>query len=210
MGHIYKITNTVNEKVYIGQTVKAVWERWCQHNVNYDKPYFSHLPLYRAINKYGLDKFKCEELEEVPNTELDEREKYWIQYYDSYNNGYNATLGGRATPLYNWDVEDIIERYHRLRSARKVALELDCDHSTIDDILNANQVHRYTPAQQQSRPVKLSKDNYEYTFETTTDAAQWLVDNKYTSSKNLKCVRQYITNNILKGKKYLGFELSYL
>lgn len=77
---------------------------------------------------------------------LDEREKYWISYYNSYLNGYNSTIGGRNIELYNWDVDDIIERYHRLKSARAVAKEIGCDHSTIDNILNMAKVTRYTTA----------------------------------------------------------------
>ena len=61
------------------------------------------------------------EIEEVENSELDVREKYWINYYDSYNNGYNSTLGGKLVELYNWDIEEIIKLYNQYRSARKVA-----------------------------------------------------------------------------------------
>jgi len=53
--------------------------------------------LYKAFNKYGIENFTFEEIEQVDNSILDEREKYWIEYYDSYFNGYNSTLGGRAT-----------------------------------------------------------------------------------------------------------------
>ena len=147
MGYIYKITNKVNDKIYIGQTVKTVEKRFQQHKNNSNKTYFSQIVLYRAFNKYGIENFICEEIEEVPNELLDEREKYWINYYDSYFNGYNSTLGGRATPLYNWDVDDIIEKYLILKSARKVAEAIGCDHSSIDKILNANNIPRFTPAQ---------------------------------------------------------------
>jgi transposase-like protein len=69
---------------------------------------------------------------------LDAREKYWIAYYDSYKNGYNSTLGGRLIQLYNWDMEEIIQLYHKTKSARQVAKIIGCDHSTIDNLLNAN------------------------------------------------------------------------
>ena len=62
-----------------------------------------------------------EEIEEVENSELDVKEKYWINYYDSYNNGYNSTLGGKLVELYNWDIEEITKLYNQYRSARKVA-----------------------------------------------------------------------------------------
>lgn len=208
MGYIYKITNTLNNKVYIGQTVKTVSKRFTQHKNNSNKEYFSQIVLYKAFNKYGIENFICEEIEEVPNEKLDEREKYWIEYYDSYFNGYNSTLGGRLVELYNWDIEDIIERYHQLKSARAVAKELNCDHSTIDRILNQNGVKRYTIAQQVSQPVILKKEK-EYYFETTTAAAEWLIQNKYTKMTNPVFVRQEICDRIRKNKKYLGFEVYY-
>lgn len=209
MGYIYKITNTINGKVYIGQTVKTLQQRFTQHKNNSNKPYFSQIVLYKAFNKYGIDNFIFEEVEQVPNNMLDEREKYWIEYYNSYFDGYNSTLGGRATSLYNWDVDDIIEKYHRLKSARAVAKEVGCDHSSIDKILNANGVKRYTLAQQLSKPVILENDEEKIRFDTTTDAAQWLMDNGYTKIKDRKKVRQEINSRISNGKKYFGFRIYY-
>lgn len=209
MGYIYKITNQLNNKVYIGQTIKTTQKRFSQHKNNYDKPYFSQLLLYKAFKKYGIENFSFEEIEQVPNENLDEREKYWIQYYNSYFDGYNATLGGRATQLYNWDIEDIIEKYYQLKSARKVAKELGCDHSTIDNILNTQGVKRYSFSHQTSRPIYLSKDDEELCFQSTTDAAKWLIENNKVRSTSTKSVRQYLTNNCLKNKTYYGYNISY-
>lgn len=210
MGHIYKITNTLNNKVYIGQTVKTVEKRFQQHKNNSNKSYFSQIVLYKAFNKYGINNFTCEEIEQVPNELLDDREKYWIEYYNSYFEGYNSTLGGRATQLYNWDVDDIIEKYQELKSARKVAKAIGCDHSTIDRILNENNVPRFTPSQQQSKAVIfINKDGQEFWFETTRDAALWLIENKYTRMTNPTIVRQEICDRIRKNKKYLGLEVCY-
>ena len=75
MGYIYKITNTLNDKVYIGQTVKSLQKRFTQHKNNSNKPYFSQIVLYKAFNKYGIENFTFEQIEEVPNDCLDEREK---------------------------------------------------------------------------------------------------------------------------------------
>ena len=209
MGYIYKITNMLNGKVYIGQTIKTLEKRFSQHKNNYTKPYFSQLILYKAFNKYGIENFSFEGIEEVPNKDLDDREKYWIEYYDSYLDGYNSTIGGRLVQLYNWDVDDIIEKYNELKSARKVAEYYGCDHSTIDSILNSNGVKRFTAAEQISKPIFLNKDNQELRFETTTEAAKWLIKNKKVKSNNVRCVRQYLTNNYLKGRTYYGYEISY-
>ena len=209
MGYIYKITNTLNDKVYIGQTIKTVQKRFTQHKNNSNKEYFSQIVLYKAFNKYGIENFICEEIEEVPNDKLDEREKYWIQYYDSYFNGYNSTLGGRATQLYNWDTDDIIEKYMILKSARAVAKEIGCDHSTIDRILNENGVKRFTPSQQQSKPLYFKKKDEIHHFETTREAAEWLIENGITKMTNPNLVRQEITSRIRNNKKYFGFEVYY-
>ena len=209
MGYIYKITNTLNDKVYIGQTIKTVQKRFTQHKNNSNKEYFSQIVLYKAFNKYGIENFVCEEIEEVPNDKLDEREKYWIEYYDSYFNGYNSTLGGRTTQLYNWDTDDIIEKYMILKSARAVAKEIGCDHSTIDRILNENGVKRFTPSQQQSKPLYFKKKDEIHHFETTREAAEWLIENGITKMTNPNLVRQEITNRIRNNKKYFGFEIYY-
>ena len=91
VGYIYKIINKINNKVYIGQTTRTIDIRWKQHlnNINHVDTH-----LYRAMKNYGPENFSIEKIEETEN--LDEREIYWIQYYDSFNNGYNMTLGGKG------------------------------------------------------------------------------------------------------------------
>lgn len=209
MGYIYKITNVLNNKVYIGQTVKTVEKRFNQHKNNSNKEYFSQIILYKAFNKYGINNFKCETIEEVDNLKLDEREKYWIEFYNSYFDGYNSTLGGRLVQLYNWDTEEIIEKYLELKSARAVAKIIGCDHSTIDNVLNINGVKRFTAAEQISKPVIMYNKDTELEFNTVVECAQYLMDNNKTTSKKLRNVRQYITNSIIKNKSYLGYYYKY-
>ena len=96
MGYIYKITNKINQKVYIGLTSRSIEQRWQEH-LRSVETLKEKRPLYWAIAKYGKDNFTIEQIEEVENDFLGEREMYWIHYYDSYNNGYNVTLGGDGT-----------------------------------------------------------------------------------------------------------------
>ena len=90
---IYKVTNKINGKVYIGQSVD-IGRRWHQHMTAEDDIY-----LHKAIQKYGVENFEWEVIEQCKKKDLDEREIYWIEYYDSYNKGYNCTKGGDVGPV---------------------------------------------------------------------------------------------------------------
>ncbi len=94
MACIYKITNLVNDNIYIGKTLRTIKERWREHCKDYQNRDFEKRPLYNAMKKYGIENFVCELVEECYVWDLNDREIYWIEYYDSYHNGYNATRGG--------------------------------------------------------------------------------------------------------------------
>lgn len=96
---IYKITNKINGKSYIGQSVN-IGKRWSHHlTVAYNDQYAkSQFYIHYALKKYGKENFSFEVIEECTRDELDEKEKYWIAYFDTYNNGYNLTPGGDSSP----------------------------------------------------------------------------------------------------------------
>lgn len=100
-GYIYKISTTASPKVYIGQTIRTIEERYQEHlnaRNNKDK---KTLHLYLAMNKYGIETFSIEKIDEANNQEeLDKKEVYWIEYYDSINNGYNMAPGGVGTNIF--------------------------------------------------------------------------------------------------------------
>ena len=94
---IYKITNVVNNKSYIGKSVN-IEERWQHHKTSERRRYPNKL-LYKAFDKYGLNNFTFEIIEECQKQELEQKEKFWIKHYhtcvlekDGY--GYNCTFGG--------------------------------------------------------------------------------------------------------------------
>lgn len=93
------IKKDTQEVVYVGQTVnlntrRLKHEKYDPFNPNYKEYYY---PLSRGIRKYGVDYYECKILEkDIKSEDLDEREKYWIQYYNTYldNTKYNLTPGG--------------------------------------------------------------------------------------------------------------------
>lgn len=93
---LYKITNLINGKVYIGQSVHPD-KRWWEHR-NKAKKNFDNYPIHLAISKYGEENFSFEILEW--SEDYDNREKELIQEYNSISpNGYNVAMGGSSILL---------------------------------------------------------------------------------------------------------------
>ena len=90
---IYKITNIKTKECYIGQAV-SIKDRWVEHvkcGLGIDTPAANK--LYKAMQEYGLWNFSFEVLEECPREQLNEKEKYYIDLYQSYSYGYNSNTG---------------------------------------------------------------------------------------------------------------------
>lgn len=88
---IYKITNILTNESYIGQSTNI--ER--RKNEHFNNNSCSQQLIDEMIKELGQDSFTFEVLEECLASELNDREKYWIEFYDSFNNGYNQTKGGQ-------------------------------------------------------------------------------------------------------------------
>ena len=93
MAYIYKIENDINGKLYIGQTSFPLEVRLQRHITDSRKGLINR-PLYAAMRKYGFEHFHISLIEEADNP--NEREQFWINFYNTYKNGYNATIGGQG------------------------------------------------------------------------------------------------------------------
>jgi hypothetical protein len=128
---IYKHTSP-SGKIYVGQTKQTLAKRFVNGKG------YAHCPKFNAaIKKYGWEAFQTEIIEEgiLTQQEANERETYWIAFYNSYYEGYNCTKGGSNSdyacrPVYqiNIDTLEIVKTYE---SVTQAAETLDCPYSTI-------------------------------------------------------------------------------
>lgn len=178
IGYIYKITNRVNNKVYIGQTHFTVEHRFKQHIKNFNIEHRQQA-LYKAFAKYGIDNFSAETLEAVDVEKLNEREIYWIAYYDSFKNGYNLTLGGDGR-LYSWtdsQYEEIKSLYLSGFTSKKIAELYKVSPYTILGILKSLRVKlRRNPMDMNAYEANELIRDYQIGFTLTTLAKRYNTD----------------------------------
>lgn len=157
---IYKVTNKINNKIYIGQTKTTVEERWKAHIAESKYPcrHTYNTIFKRAIRKYGIENFICEQIEECSNQQqLSERERYWIKYYHSFigdkdSHGYNMTRGGEegsgsyyAKEVYELDIisGEIVNKYISSHDAARChnnnsAIRYSCSNPYLGKITNGH------------------------------------------------------------------------
>ena len=205
MGLIYKITNQLNNKVYIGKTVESLEERWKEHKLESRKPIRGSRPLYAAIQKYGLENFKIELIEDnIDLEQLNFKEQYWIQYYNSYigfkySNGYNATLGGDGTIKY--DYKTIANYYLQVQNISQTAKYFDCCYETVKRaLLEYNIETNQQVNNKKIRRISL-KTNRVKTYVAITDAAKEFANEHRT----IETARKAISKAIRTHKPIYGF-----
>lgn len=135
-GYIYKIINDLNNYVYVGQTKQNLSIRFSQHkSASLRVKSFDHNTIFhKAMRTLGPEHFQIVLLEETEF--LDEREKYWIEKLDSFNNGYNGTIGGSGQKL---NVKQIIELTKTLQNYKEVGKILNLSSTTIRNIILSNE-----------------------------------------------------------------------
>lgn len=199
MAYIYKIINSVNDKVYIGQTIRSLEVRFKQHL--YDAKRYkdkSNSKLYNAMNKYGDNKFSITIVEECEPDLLDDREKYWIKQYDSFHNGYNTTLGGfghsiddSESILNAWNDGLIVNDISKLTHHSMVY--------TIQTLLNNNVTHEQMKERaRKSQSDKVKVPVYQYDLDGNYIASHKSIwDVEVNTGINHSCI-----NGVLCGAHY--------
>ena len=119
MAFVYKITNTITNKCYIGWTSNTVENRWAEHKVLAPKNK-DNRKFYNALRKYGTEPWSVETLVETTSKEEAKvKEIELIEYFDSYNKGYNATKGGDGNNGIIMSAESNLRRSKALKGRPK-------------------------------------------------------------------------------------------
>lgn len=148
VGYIYKIYNNVNSKVYIGQTTSTPDSRLSDHiSKSKQKQHNSYkLKLETAIREIGSNNFHVETIEKITaenledlKAKLSKQEKYWIDFYNSVENGYNKSYGGLGKTFTSKSEEkNIVKMYDEGKRLYEIVNEIGRDVATIRKILRKN------------------------------------------------------------------------
>lgn len=165
MAVIYKITNLVNGKIYIGETTRTLAIRWKQHLSRVKENRTEH--LYLAMKKYGVDKFTVEEIETCDDDCRFERETFYINKYNSLEpNGYNYLLyqSGRDNI---WLNDIVFQKWKEGKIIRIISEELHLSQKTVRGILLNIGVDEQDIAQRKSDYIKKisSKEVIQYSLQ---------------------------------------------
>lgn len=214
MGFIYKITNNLNNLIYVGQTTKSLNNRyWIHVNDSKRLDRYKGSKLYNAMRKYGFNHFKIELIEETENTQLDEREKYWINYYNSKNNGYNMTLSGQGIPKRRTmkandkeTLQEIKKDYYNNMTTQELAEKYNISGPTVWRRLKSLGIH---PNVGLKKLFIMKKNNEEYYFQDTASCADFILTLNISNGKRKTIMSE--VRNVLQNKKqnYLGYNFIY-
>lgn len=187
MSYIYKITNDINNKVYVGKTNLTIEKRFREHCTDSKKFTTEKRPLYNAMNKYGIEHFHIEQIEECLPEEAAEKETYWIAYYKGYEDGYNATLGGDGKLLYNH--QEIANRLKEHPYAKDIAEQFGCCKDIVYIVAKEFYIPLLNKGNENVNPKKMvhqyTKDGaYLQSFESTQAAAEWCYEHGLLKTVN--------------------------
>lgn len=212
IGYIYKITNLINGKTYVGQTSRPYKIRFFEHKHDaFDKKspnYKSY--LYNSIRKYGIENFSFEIIEKCDIEILDEKEIYYINLFDTFYNGYNSTLGGQGAKKYEFNELEIVKEYKKIENIHSLAKKYKCSTSTIANILKKHNVvikpaieHAYDNS---AKVICYNLNGQTInTFNSIHDAARWVISKKMNTSTKVKTISNLICRHIWNKKPYLNY-----
>lgn len=141
MGYIYIIRNTVNDKVYIGQTRRTIQVRFNEH-LTLSKNQNVKTKLYLNIRELGIKSFYVEQLVECDDSELNKYEQYYVEQYDSLNKGYNSIYPCSSTgkrPVHDYE-DKVLDMYLSGSAYSYIAKECNISLTEVGRIVHENNI----------------------------------------------------------------------
>ncbi|MCK9319241.1 GIY-YIG nuclease family protein [Methanoculleus sp.] len=228
--NIYVITNKINNKQYVGQSVD-VDKRWISHKFASTQNN-TNIILYNAMSKYGVDNFVIQVIEkDIPINEIDEKEKYWINKLNTLKpNGYNMTLGGEGSwgRVTSKSTKNKISKKAKERYLNMTDIEKEDFINRLPkdayDLKKLNEGYKYwinnCPIEERQEIIKQSivtkkeigYDFYNFSFGKMTDKEKESMYNKISKnnprSQNIEMIDD--ENNIIKEFHSIGEASRYL
>ena len=208
MGYIYKLTNVITNKDYIGQTTRTPEIRLKEHIEESKRTRCKGRKIYKSINEHGIENFKLTTVEECENSELEDREIYYVALYDTCRNGYNETFGGLGKPFVDSIIKkDIIETYTKYNiSLKEMSGKIGLSRDTIRGVLVENNTEIIREYEQRTDSVQIERDNITIDFDSIRDCAIWISNNLNTKATYGRIRKQVIRVLDGKRKSYLGYK----
>ena len=184
-------------------------KRWKEHCKDCHKIRTEKRPLYSAMQKYGIENFKMEEIEECADNVASEREVYWIERLQTFKNGYNATADGDGTHYLDYDL--ICETYSQVKNVTKTAEICNCCTDSVSNILKER--HIDVISSQELAKQNLSKminqydlnGNYIQSFASVSDAARYIQSLDPVNRTGFKGIHSHISA-VARGKRKTAYK----
>lgn len=195
MSYIYNITNNVTGMSYIGNTSYDIQKRWREHCSDSRKVRCKYRPLYAAMNQYGIDNFSISILDECADTDSNERESFWIKELNTYENGYNDTMGGAGKSQVDYGI--VVSIYKSTKNQRETARILGVSNDSVYKILKKMSVETYPITEAMATKKRslfaFDKDGKAIAgFVSAAPAAKWICDKNIDRDLCQESVRKSI------------------
>lgn len=191
---IYRITNNINGKFYIGQS-NNIERRWKEH-CSPTRYKTSHIPVEWAIHKYGKENFSFEVLEECSPGDLNQKETWWIRRTNAIKRGYNCNEGGdsgtrgQGNPNSKLTLEDVIfirKIYDLKTSTQRETYSLFKDKITWSSFRCVWEGTCWTDVM----PEVFTEENKEYYVKK----AGYKTNNRFTDKEVMELRKQYVNKS---------------
>lgn len=193
--------------MYVGATCFDLEKRWKEHVCDSKRDRCCNRPLYHAMNLYGIDKFHISIIEECTEDVLYERERFWINKFNSFSDGYNATFGGVGKP--EVDYQEVVDTYMEYQSEDMTAQILGIDQDTVRTALRDKNVkilsHGEVLRKRYQRGIIMKSLTGEVlkTFESSYEAASYIAE-QYGAKAFHSAIRHIV--EVCRGKRKTAYK----